>query len=210
MSGVRFVALNGSERAQGTTAACLDRARTRLEAQGCPLEVIHLSEHDIRPCRCGRCNSRPDPCPVQDDVGGIVARMKDADAIVYAAPVHGFGLASVMQLFLERAGVGHLRFERPLTNRVGGAVVVGRRYSHAMVHAQLIDNLMLNRMILAGSGFPALIQAGGPTSVDSDVEGLDAMYRMLDRMVELAMTMRGGRRAMAVPASVELRDGVVS
>lgn len=206
---IRFVALNGSERRDGTTAACLERARQRLKVYGCPLEVVHLADHRILPCDCGRCNSRTEPCPVADDVAEIVARMINADAILYAAPVHGFGLAAVMQLFLERAGVGVLRFHRPLTNRVGGAMVVGRRYSHSMVHAQLVDNMLLNRMILPGAGFPVLIHAGGPQAVEDDAEGLDSMHRLLDRMVELARTLRSAG-TLSVPRSVETRLGITS
>jgi multimeric flavodoxin WrbA len=136
--------------------------------------------------------------------------MKAADAIVYAAPVHGFGLAGVMQRFIERAGVGFLRFDRPLTNRVGGAVVVGRRYSHENAYTQLMNNLMLNRMIMAGSGFPALLRAGGPQDLADDVEGLDSMYRMLDRMVEMCLMLRDANRPLAVPSTVEHRTGTLS
>lgn len=207
---VTVMALNGSARTDGTTAACLRRARDYLAMRRCTLEIVPLATHDIRRCSCGRCNSRPDPCPVDDQVDELVARMARADALLYAAPVHGFGLAGVMQLFLERAGVGRLRFDRPLTNKVGGVVVVGRRYSHAPVYAQLVDNLLLNRMILAGSGMPATIHAGGPSEVDHDREGLDAMYRMLDRMVDLCLTLRSAHRALPVPVSVEQRTGVLS
>ena len=100
---IRFIALNGSERARGTTARCLDLARAYLETRSCDFEIIHLAEQEIRQCSCGRCNSRPDPCPVVDDTGEIVARMKAADAIVYAAPVHGFGLAGVPRKVRRRS-----------------------------------------------------------------------------------------------------------
>ena len=207
---VGFVALNGSERTHGTTATCLERARAHLALRSCSMEVIHLVKHDIRVCRCGRCNSRTDPCPVDDQVPEIVKRMTGAEAIVYAAPVHGFGVASVMQLFIERAGVGRLRFNRPLTNKVGGVVVVGRRHAHALAYGQLVSNLLLNRMILAGSGLPAVIHAGGPADVDRDEEGLDAMYRMLDRMVDMCLTLRSAHHALTPSVGVERRWGALS
>ena len=207
---IRVVALNGSERYEGSTALLLRRARDYVARRGADMEVIALAAHRIDLCRCGRCNSRPDPCPVDDDVSTIVARMARADAIVYAAPVHGFGMAAVMQAFIERAGVGYLRFSRPLTNKVGGVIVVGRRYSHEAVHAQLLNNLLLNRMIVAGSGFPAVVHAGGPGVVDMDSEGLDSMYRMLDRMVDLTFVLRDPPNPLGEPAAVELRSGVLA
>jgi len=206
---VRMVAINGSERVDGSTAACLRRARDHLRERGADLQVIHLATHRITRCRCGRCNSRPDPCPVDDDVVDIVGELMRSEAVLYAAPVYGFGTSAVMQTFIERAGVGQLRFSRPLTNKVGGALVVGRRYSHSAVHAQLVNNLLLNQMILPGSGFPALVHAGGSQVVDHDFEGLDSMLRMLDRMVELALALR---RSPLAPGTVgpEQRLGVLS
>jgi multimeric flavodoxin WrbA len=111
--------------------------------------------------------------------------MTAADGIVYVAPVHAFGLAHPMQIFLERAGVGYLRFRRPLANKVGGVVVVGRRYSHAQVHAQLVNNVLLNRMILVGSGYPVLFAGGAPGQALEDQEALAALTCLLDRMVSM-------------------------
>ncbi|MEU8197942.1 flavodoxin family protein [Microbispora amethystogenes] len=207
---IQFLALNGSERSSGTTATCLERARLHLRQRGCRLDVVHLGDHDIQQCSCGRCNSRPDPCPVADDTFAIVERMKAADAVIYASSVHAFGTSSVMQRFMERAGVGHLRFTRPLANKVGGIIVVARRYSDGDVHGQLVNNLLLNGMVLAGSGFPALIRAGGPRDVEADIEGLDAMYRMLDRMIDMCLTLRSAQRALPRPATVEKRTGTLS
>jgi multimeric flavodoxin WrbA len=121
--------------------------------------------------------------------------------------VPGFGLSSTMQLFLERAGVGFLRFGRPLTNKVGGVVVTGRKYSHGEVHSQLVNILLLNRLIIPGSGFPAVISTAGPDGALGDQEGLDAALRLVERMAELHATLSSARRALAVPGSVELRVG---
>ncbi len=90
-----------------------------------------------------------------------------------------------MQQFIERTGVGYLRFERPLTNKVAGVIVTGRRYSHMDVYAQLLHNVMLNRMILVGSGYPAVVHAGGRGEASFDHEGIDAVMRMVHRMVDM-------------------------
>ncbi len=206
--GIHFVAINGSARPRGTTAAVLRLAGEHLATRGATFETIHLAERRVAPCRCGRCNSRTDPCPVDDDVAAIVGAMQRADALVYAAPVHGYGLSALMQTFVERAGVGHLRFGRPLTNKVGGVAVVGRRYAHEPVHAQLVDNLLLNRMILPGSGFPATVRAGGPSDVALDTEGISAMLAMLDRMCALVRVLR--QTPMPEVGDLELRVGTLS
>lgn len=203
-----FVAVNGSSRVNGTSAAALAVAQEHLAEHGARMELVHLAEHRIESCRCGNCNSRPDPCPVDDDVTDIVHAMTRADAIIYTVPVYGYGASSLMQTFVERAGVGRLRFGRPLTNKVGGVVVVGRRYAHESVHAQMMHNLLLNRLIIPGSGFPATVRAGGPDMVTRDTEGVSAMLAMLDRMLVLAALLRA--HPIPAPGGVETRLGVLS
>ncbi|MFB8761612.1 flavodoxin family protein [Nocardiopsis alba] len=207
-TGISFVAVNGSARVNGTSAAALAVAREHLAGFGARLNVVHLAERRIEACRCGRCNSRTTPCPVDDDVADIVRVMTGSDGIVYTVPVYGYGASSLMQTFVERAGVGRLRFDRPLTNKVGGVVVVGRRYSHESVHAQMLHNLLLNRLIIPGSGFPATVRAGGPDIVTRDTEGMSAMLAMFDRMLVLAQVLRG--HPVPVPRDVETRLGVLS
>ncbi|MBV1856560.1 flavodoxin family protein [Catellatospora tritici] len=207
---MRILAINGSERGRGSTWQAAQEALAYAQGRGCATEMVNLAEHRIVPCDCGRCNSRPDPCPVDDSVGEIVDRMIQADAVIFAAPVHGFGLSSLMQTFIERAGVGHLRFERPLTNTIGAVIVVGRRYGHLDVHAQLLHNLLLNRFILVGSGFPVTIHSGGEQGVLSDLEGMDALRRSVDRIVDVGTALIASGTKLPLPGEVERRVGRTS
>jgi multimeric flavodoxin WrbA len=181
-----ILGIGGSERAGGNTDFALDYAGQVVRSRGARFEAIQLRDHTISPCSpCGDCNSRTTPCAIRDDTSAIVERMKQADGIIYATPVHGFGLAHLMQIFIEHAGVGHLRFERPLADKIGGVIITSRRYSDSNVYHQLVDNILLNRMILVGSGFPALIRNVSPTPGLFDTEGLDALERMVHRMVDM-------------------------
>ena len=189
---VNILGICGSERAGGNTDLALAHTGDLIRARGAAFRVIHLRDHRIGPCSpCGNCNNRLEPCAVDDDMPGILEQLGRADGLIYATPGHAFGLAHLMQIFMERAGVGYLRFDRPLANKVGGVIVTGRRYSDAAVHHQLVDNLLLNRMILVGSGFPALLRnAAGPPGLH-DQEGLDALARMVDRMIDMCLLLRG-------------------
>jgi multimeric flavodoxin WrbA len=162
--------------------------------RGADFEVVNLRAQRIANCGlCGDCNYRPLPCAVADDMPDIVARMLAADGIIFAAPVHGFGTASLMQAFIERAGVGYLRFDRPLTNKVAGVIAVGRRYSQSDVWAQLMVNALLNRMIVVGSGFPAIVQALHKGEALRDEEGVANVSRMVDRMIDMIELLREHR-----------------
>ncbi|MDA3647024.1 flavodoxin family protein [Saccharopolyspora indica] len=182
----RIVAINGSERAEGNTLGVLEHAATTLATRSVELEIVRLAELRMGPCGpCGDCNSRTVACEVDDDIADVVRRMTAADGIIYAAPVHGFGTSALMQAFIERSGVGYLRFDRPLTNKVAGVIVTGRRYAHTEVHSHLVTNVMLNRMVLVGSGFPAIVYGNQPGDAEHDDEGLQMVDRMLHRMVDM-------------------------
>ncbi|WP_454392648.1 flavodoxin family protein [Streptomyces sp. JNUCC 63] len=195
-----ILGISGSERAGGNTDLALEYAGERIRERGAAFRTLHLRDHRISPCSpCGDCNHRTSPCALPDDMPAVIEEMKRADGIIYAVPVHGFGLAHLMQIFIERAGVGYLRFDRPLANKVGGIIVTCRRYSDASVHNQLVDNLLLNRMILAGSGFPALLRNTSPKPGLHDTEGLDALERMANRMVDMTLLLRRHRSVTGEP-----------
>lgn len=184
------MAVNGSER-DGNTAELLRYVAGIAHDRGVDFDVINLRELRVDHCgACGDCNFRTEPCTAQDDVAGAVARMVDSDGVIYAAPVHGFGTASLMQAFIERSGVGYLRFDRPLTNKVAGVIAVGRRYSQGEVWAQLVVNALLNRMIVVGSGFPAHITALHKGEALQDEEGVANVTRMVDRMIDMIELLR--------------------
>lgn len=181
----KIVAINGSER-DGNTADVLRYAAAVAEQRGAELEAINLRNLNMTRCGpCGDCNDRLVPCVQQDDIPGVMDKMIAADGIIFAAPVHGFGAASLMQTFIERAGVGYLRFNRPLSNKVAGVISVARRYSAGEVWAQLTVNALLNRMIVVGSGFPSEIQALHRGDALKDDEGLTNVGRMVERMIDM-------------------------
>lgn len=194
-----ILAINGSERPGGNTDHAIAYAGKLIAERGAILRTIALREHRISPCSpCGDCNSRTLPCQVDDDVPALVEQMASADGLIYAAPVHGFGLAHLMQVFIERAGVGYLRFTRPLADKVGGIIVTGRRYSDSSVHNQIVNNLLLNRMILVGSGFVLLRNTTGAPGL-TDVEGVDALERMVHRMLDMVQLLKRHQRVDGGP-----------
>ncbi|MCB5165666.1 flavodoxin family protein [Streptomyces bambusae] len=190
----KILAINGSER-DGNTADVLRHAAAVAEARGFAFEVVDLRNIRMERCGpCGDCNDRTISCAVADGVPEVVAKMIAADGIVFAAPVHGFGTASLMQTFIERAGVGYLRFDRPLSNKVAGVISVARRYHAGEVWSQLTVNALLNRMIVVGSGFPATVHALHQGDALKDDEGLKNVERLVDRMADMIELLREHRR----------------
>ncbi|CAM4428342.1 flavodoxin family protein [Paenibacillus tarimensis] len=188
---VELLAICGSTRAGGNTDQMLQFAAEVARLKGASLKTLNLRDYNFAPSStCGDCNYRETPCELTDDMALIIEQMRRADGIIYAVPVHGFGMGHLMQMFIERSGVCFLRFDRPLTNKVGGAVIIGRRYNHSNVHSQIVSNLLLNRMIIVGSGFPAVLHGGRPNEVWDDLEGLDSARRMVNRMIDMVRTIK--------------------
>lgn len=188
---VELLAICGSTRIGGNTDQILQYCNEIAVQRGANLSVLNLRDFNISACgTCGDCNNRENHCGLTDDMPYIVQMMQKADGIIYAVPVHGFGMGHLMQIFIERSGVCYLRFERPLTNKVGGAIITGRRYNHQQVHSQIVSNILLNRMIMVGSGFPALLHAGQANEAFNDMEGLDSIRRMVNRMIDMIAAMK--------------------
>lgn len=194
MTTPKIVAINGSER-DGNTAYVLRHAASVAAKRGVEFEIVDLRNIRMQRCGpCGDCNDRTIRCALDDDVPAVVDKMIAADGVIYAAPVHGFGTASLMQTFIERAGVGYLRFDRPLSNKVAGVISVARRYSSSEVWAQLTANALLNRMIIVGSGFPAEVQALHRGDAAKDEEGLTNVARLVERMIDMIELLNEYRR----------------
>jgi multimeric flavodoxin WrbA len=192
MTGIRYVTiLCGSERDQGNTEQISEYAGDYLLRAGHKVDIFRLRLLKIAPCgTCGNCNWKSSPCQIDDDMRNVIETMVRSDAVIYAARVHGFGMAHLMQVFLERAGVCFLRFNRPLENKIGDVIAIGRRYNIGHVHDQLVNNVLLNRMIKAGSGYPVVLNGGQPGSVFNDEEGMSALHGMLDRLSSLLIHIR--------------------
>jgi multimeric flavodoxin WrbA len=144
------------------------------------VEEIWLKDYRIDYCDADNACYSED-CPVPDDVGQLVARLSHADALLYMPVMHAYGLNSRFQAFLERVGYGFMRpRQRPLRDKLAAIAVVGRRYGHTAVFSQVVLNVLLNKMILIGSGFPACFQS----QLAHDPEAEQALRETLDRLAE--------------------------
>lgn len=57
------------------------------------------------------------------------------------------------------------------------------------MHDQIINNFLLNRLIIPGSGYPALVQGGESGDVLTDMEGLTSVDSLIDRLCEVALSL---------------------
>lgn len=111
---MRIIALNGTYRPDGTTTRLVEKALEGAESAGAHAEMVLLQEHAIEFCRnCLTCyqdvESEIAPCAIEDDVRPILGKIRDADGIILASPVHSGFVTGLMVSFLERASWTLLR-----------------------------------------------------------------------------------------------------
>jgi multimeric flavodoxin WrbA len=104
---MNILALNGTYRPTQTTSRLTRRALDGAASLGADTEMVMLRDKDIHYCKnCLTCykdlTSEIAPCSIEDDVGGILEKIKEADGIILASPVHCGFVTGLMTAFIER------------------------------------------------------------------------------------------------------------
>lgn len=203
---MKLTVIVGSSRPCGVSARVVALVRRHLGDE-VEIDAIWLKDYRIDYCDADNACSLED-CAVADDVAQLVARLGDADALLYLPVMHAYGMNSRFQAFLERVGYGFMRpRQRPLRDKLAAIAVVGRRYGHTAVYSQVVLNVLLNQMILVGSGFPPCFQ----TQLAHDPEAEQALRDTLDRLTEhhhrLTDRQRSHERAPGVLRPIHVLKG---
>ncbi len=104
---MQILMLSGSRNREGRTARIIEAIGKGVAKAGGNSESIFLTELDIERCRqCekdgwGICR-REERCIIEDDFDTVFAKIKAADAVVFATPVYFGDLTESMRAFLER------------------------------------------------------------------------------------------------------------
>ncbi|HOC17342.1 MAG TPA: flavodoxin family protein [Vicinamibacterales bacterium] len=108
MTMKKVVAFVGAAR-KGYTYEATRVFLDRLEALGgVQTELVRLGDYHLEPCRgCKACFSKGEEfCPLKDDRDVLLAKMKEADGVVFASPNYSFQVSALTKLFLDRLGYG--------------------------------------------------------------------------------------------------------
>lgn len=102
---MKTLVLKASPNKEGNTATMADRFIDGLSSVGhTDVTTFHLNDLDIRPCQA--CNGCFQPsysgCVLDDDFMTIYPVFRNADLIVFAAPVYWWHLCAQMKTFVDR------------------------------------------------------------------------------------------------------------
>ncbi|QWU13755.1 Multimeric flavodoxin WrbA [Paenibacillus sophorae] len=193
MNDVKVLCLLSSPRDNGNSSKLKEYIERHKYHSQLSVEYIELQKKNIQSCNSCYFCSQKGSCVISDDVEAIVEQMKKADVIIFAPVVYAFGTNTKMQAFLERAGYGYLRTQgRPLRDKFAIITAIGRRYGHESTATQIMENILLNEMIILGSGFLPLFHGTTfPGNIENDKEAIDAFEKSITRVVEYIQKQRG-------------------
>ena len=99
---MKAVALMASPRRGGVIDSMTDAALEVLRGAGCETVKHDLYRLEIGPCMACYACMKGDPCPVGDDVSGILADMEEADVIVMGSPTYWSSVPAPAKALFDR------------------------------------------------------------------------------------------------------------
>lgn len=178
---MKILAINGSPRTvQSTTRRLAGFVLDGAAEAGSETEMIDLCDCRVVPCTaCDAC-SLNGICINDDDVAGLVDRMKSADGIVFASPVYIDNVSGQMKVFFDRlADAIHYQL---LAGKYGCSVATTHTSGGDEVVAY--QNHVLNYLAVISVGGISVATGGDPDAVDAN----EAAARALGRKIAGAIT----------------------
>jgi len=177
--------LVGSARVWGNSEIVVREALLGAQEEGAKVEMLRLTDLSIEPCNgCLRCAIREEPCPLDDDMEWFLAKVRESDALVLAAPTYLFGPAAITKLLLDRLLMLTPRFGEKQT-RTGAAIAVSGRRDWRGVTQPFLNALVMGLGFRLADSF--YVHQPGPGEVSLDDE-------MMVRIHELGQRVARGER----------------
>jgi multimeric flavodoxin WrbA len=173
---MKILAIHGSPRTvQSTTRRLVQFVLDGAAEAGAETEMIDLCDLRVVPCTaCDAC-SLNGICINDDDVPGLVDRMKSADGIVFASPVYIDNVSGQMKVFFDRlADAIHYQL---LAGKYGCSVATTHTSGGDEVVAY--QNHVLNYLAVVCVGGISVATGGESDKVDSGEAEARALGRKL-------------------------------
>ncbi|NLU35030.1 flavodoxin family protein [Wolinella succinogenes] len=190
---MKVVAINGSPKSNGNTAQMIDIITDELNQEGIETEVLHVGNKMIRGCfGCGACYKNQDEhCIAKEDdffVNECIQKMKEAEGLILASPVHWAGIAGTMKSFLDRVFYVSSANGNLFRHKVGASVVAVRRSGGVTTFDQLNHYLTYAEMFMPTTNYWNVGHGRIPGEVHEDAEGVQ-IARVLGKNMALTLKM---------------------
>ncbi|MFU8891826.1 MAG: flavodoxin family protein [Anaerosomatales bacterium] len=185
---MKVVAVNGSPRTNGNTAAMIDAAFEPMRAAGIECELISLAGQTVGGCTaCMRCRKEADRrCHGRDDFGnGVIEALDAADGILLASPVYFADITPEIKAIIDRAGYVSRGNPGMFVRKPGSGIVVHRRAGAIHALDSINHFFLIGQMIVVGSSYWNLGVGGAKGEAAADEEGVRTMRTLGENMAWL-------------------------
>jgi len=139
------IAINGSPRKKGNTAELLNKVLEGAASKGVQTEMINLYDLNYKGCvSCFACKLKDGKsygkCAYKDELTPILAKIKDADAVVLGSPLYFGDLTGEMRSFMERMVYPYIVYDENYSSLFGRKMPIG------LVYTMNVDENRLNQM----------------------------------------------------------------
>lgn len=148
-------------------------------------EFIKLTDYRIEPCRsCWACQQQGS-CVIKDDMETvIVPKILAAEALVIGTPVYFNNVTAQLKSFIDRTWA----IRGKLKNKIGAAMVVGRRYGAEGAIMAVNSFFLKHEMLVANRGISAI--GFQSEEIRDDFESLEAAMKLGTRLLELGAMLK--------------------
>ena len=199
---MKVVAFYGSPRKEGNTYHAVKLVTDQLKKEGIETEIVQVGNKTVKGClACYKCfgNKNEECTQSKDPVNEWIQKMKAADGIIIASPVHYSGIGGTMKAFLDRAFFVAGANDSMLRHKVGAAVAAVRRSGGLPTFNQLNHFLMYSEMMIPTSNYWNVIHGAAPGEVHKDEEGIQIMEVLGRNMSYLLKLIENGKGAVQPP-----------
>ena len=199
---MKVIAFNGSPHKMGNTASALELAKEQFESAGIEFEIFHVGTKPVAGCMgCGMCfKNKNEECIIKgDSVNEAIQKVKDADGVILASPVHYSGIAGNMKSFLDRLYYTCGANGNMMRHKVGSSLVAVRRSGGTATFDQLNHYLLISEMIVPASNYWNVIHGAAPGEIKEDGEGVQILNVMCENMIWILRSLEYSREAVPPP-----------
>ena len=131
---MKVIAVNGSPRKKWNTATLLEKALEGAASEGAETELIHLYDFNFKGCTsCFACKLKDGKsygkCAMNDELTHVLAKLKDADAVILGSPIYLGNSTGEMRSFMERYIFPYLVYSRKPPTLFPSNIPVGYIYT---------------------------------------------------------------------------------
>ena len=176
---IKIIGIVGSPRRGGNTEILVKEALKAVAEKEIETELITLAGKEIKPCDgCRQCRDKKIDCHIKDDLQPIFQKMLEADGIILATPVYVGSATAQTKALIDRVAYLSLAKDRPLENKVGAPIVVGRRAGQDFTFAQLLLFFFVTGMVIPGTTYWSIAFGRDKGEVIQDEEGINTVKNL--------------------------------